>query len=91
MAGAGLEMSDLYPPRPANYSDATRPRRETFTASDALRLIDSEAYAASLLILVCALTPEQMTAERRTRLAQAAATIRRARIACGLREVAQCR
>jgi len=85
VAGAGLELSDLFPPRPTTYSDATRPRREQFNAADAMRLIDNEVNHAALLILVCAL--HDLTPERRNRLAQAAHRIRRARQACGLRGI----
>lgn len=87
VAALGLELHDLFPPQP--HDNMRRPReRRPFSAADALRLIDAEVQRAALLLAVCASTPEQITPERRARLMRAASSIRSARQACGLPEVA---
>lgn len=49
VAAAGLEISDLFPPRPADHSHAGKPERRPFPAADILRAVAFEA-----LVVGCA-------------------------------------
>lgn len=49
VAAAGLEISDLFPPRPADPADIGKPERRPFPAADILRAIAFEA-----LVVGCA-------------------------------------
>lgn len=84
VAALGLDLADLYP---SAVDDRHRTPRERnpFSAGDALRLIDYETTTAVTLIVVAA--HDELSAEQRTALFSAAASITAARRACGLREV----
>lgn len=49
VAAAGLEISDLFPPRPADPTHAGKPERRPFPAADILRAVAFEA-----LVVGCA-------------------------------------
>lgn len=57
VAAAGLELHDLYPPRPVTYADTKRgprytPRSEVPTAEAALKSLEAAARHAAVLALV---------------------------------------
>jgi hypothetical protein len=84
-AALGIDLADLFPPRVED--DRRQPReRRPFSADDALRLIDYEVSQAAVYLLLIA---GQVDPEHRARFLNAAAGIRQAREACGLREVSQ--
>jgi hypothetical protein len=58
VAAAGLELQDLFPPRPADGRHAVKGERRPFPASDALRAVASEAfYAAAACVAMAAGEP----------------------------------
>ena len=78
---AGLELSDLFPPRLAG--DHARPERRPFPASDALRAIAFEALVVCAAAAALA-TGEPLSAVDRERLLQAGERIQSALSGAGL-------
>ena len=78
---AGLELSDLFPPRLAG--DHARPERRPFPASDALRAIGFEALVVCAAAAALA-TGEPLSAVDRERLLQAGERIQSALSGAGL-------
>ena len=78
---AGLELSDLFPPRIAG--DYARPERRPFNASDALRAIGFEALVVCAAAAALA-TGEPLSAVDRERLLQAGERIPSALSGAGL-------
>lgn len=83
VAAAGLEISDLFPPRPADPAHAGKPERRPFPAADILRAVAFEA-----LVVGCAAstlgTGGVLTDDDRARLLLAARRIQAAVDAGGL-------
>lgn len=83
VAAVGLEITDLFPPRPADPAHAGKPERRPFPASDILRAIAFEA-----LVVGCAasamLAGEPFTQVDRHRLMLAVSRIQAALDAGGL-------
>lgn len=79
-AAVGLDLTDLFPPRPS--SDENRAPRSGIHPADALRLIEHEARTVAELAVACTgaegLLPDSIS----LRLARAAAAISAARAAC---------
>lgn len=68
---AGLELADLFPPRPADGRQAVKGERRPFPASDALRAVAAEAFfAAAACVSLAAGEPVD-----RERLVEAASRI----------------
>lgn len=86
VAAAGLEISDLFPPRPADPAHAGKPERRPFPAADILRAVEFEVLvagcAASTLAAGGALSDEDrarlMLASRRIQAALDAGGLNRA-------------
>jgi len=78
---AGLELSDLFPPRLAG--DHARPERRPFPASDALRAVAFEALVVCAAAAALA-TGEPLSAVDRERLLQAGERIQSALSGAGL-------
>lgn len=83
IGSAGLEISDLFPPRPSDPAHAGKPERRPFPATDILRAIGFEA-----LVVACAAsamaTGEPLGLADRERLKLAASRIQEALRAGGL-------
>jgi len=78
---AGLELSDLFPPR--NDGQHYRPERRPFPASDALRAVSFEALVVCVAAAALA-TGEPLSNVDRERLLQAGERIQSALSAAGL-------
>jgi len=76
--GAGMKVPDERPPDDGRRRDLLDPRI-------GLRLAASELFFAATLISVC--SRHDLTPARRTRLAEAAGSIRKTLRACGIREL----
>lgn len=83
ISAAGLEISDLFPPRPSDPAHTGKPERRPFPATDILRAIGFEA-----LVVACAAsamaTGEPLGLADRERLTLAASRIQEALRAGGL-------
>lgn len=83
VAAVGLELSDLFPPRPTNPAHAGKPERRPFPSADVLRAIAFEA-----LVVGCAasamLAGDQFSQTDRDRLMLAVERIQAALDAGGL-------
>ncbi len=83
ISAAGLEISDLFPPRPSDPAYTGKPERRPFPATDILRAIGFEA-----LVVACAAsamaTGEPLALADRERLMLAASRIQEALRAGGL-------
>lgn len=86
VGAVGLELSDLFPPRPADPAQVGKPERRPFPAADILRAIAFEA-----LVVGCAasamLAGEPFTQTDRDRLMLAVSRIQSALDAGGLNHV----
>lgn len=83
VSAAGLEISDLFPPRPSDPAHAGKPERRPFPATDILRAIGFEALVVSCAAATMA-TGEPLALADRDRLKLAASRIQDALRAGGL-------
>lgn len=83
VSAAGLEISDLFPPRPSDSAHTGKPERRPFPATDILRAIAFEALVVSCAAATMA-TGEALALADRDRLKLAAARIQNALRAGGL-------
>lgn len=83
VSAAGLEISDLFPPRPSDPAHAGKPERRPFPATDILRAIAFEALVISCAAATMA-TGEALALADRDRLKLAASRIQDALRAGGL-------
>ena len=82
LAAVGLDISDLFPPRPAGYQGG-KPERRPFPATDALRAVAFEALVVCAAAAALA-TGEPLSAVDHERLMQAGERIQSALSGAGL-------
>lgn len=83
VSAVGLEISDLFPPRPEDPAHAGKPERRPFPAADVLRAVAFEALVVSCAAATMA-TGEPLALADRERLKLAASRIQDALRAGGL-------